>query len=425
MNKERLFTYIGIAAIILLLFGLGGWYVFLRNETTSIEGAASARGFSVGIPAFLGSRGSTAQNQSGSPEYTGTNSALAQLLGVGELLEGATTETPEVGVGETPATRRPPRFWRVTAAPVAGAAFTTGTSSRLRYVERASGHVFDANPQTGDVGRLTNTLTPRVYEALVGNDVVVERVLEDGVPTSLSGKIGTTTGGLSELVLENLGTDIQDIAVTSSSDLILIARAGSESHLIRSAWDGSAPQQLLAIPGGDFRVQNAGDVTILVERTGSGIAGSAFQTSPSLIPIIGNILGLALKAQAGSDAILFSSDDGAQLRLFARLGNASVVPIPLTTTAEKCVWGSGTTAYCAAPRETIPAFFHDRWYRGEIHTEDNWYTIDAAAATAATLFTIEGGVGMDIENPLIDPSGEYLAFQNARDKSLWMLRIKE
>jgi|GEM_PF-1013825 len=427
MDKDRIITYIGVAAIILLLFGLGGWYLFLRNETTAIEGEASARGFAVGIPAFLGSRGSTAENQSGTAENIGTgSSAFARLLGFGKPLEGEKADGAADGeAAKAESERRAPRFWRVTLSPVAGASFTTGSSTRLRYVERASGHVFDADPRTGNVTRITNTLTPRVYEAFVGNDTVVQRVLEDGAPATLSGRIGRTTDGLAELTLSSLGSDIEDIVVTSASDLLLIARAGTARHLIRSAWDGSNPKQLLAIPAGDFRIQDAGSHIVLVERTGSGTPGAAFQASSVLTPIISNILGLSLKAQAKSDNILFSSDDGTRLRLFTKLGQASTAEIELATTAEKCVWASGTRAYCAAPRGTVPGLFHDRWYRGEIHTEDNWYAVDAAAATADTLFTIESGTGMDVENPVIDPSGEYLAFQNARDKSLWMLRIKE
>jgi hypothetical protein len=427
MDKERIITYIGVAAIVLLLFGLGGWYLFLRNETTAIEGEASARGFSVGIPAFLGSRGSTAANTGA--EYTGGDgggSAFARLLGFGQPLEGEKAGEAAGGdSGKSESDRRAPRFWRVTAAPVAGAAFTTGTSSRLRYVERASGHVFDADPRTGDVERVTNTLTPRVYEAMVGNDTVVMRTIEDGSPVTLSGKVGEATDGPAELTLTNLGVDVLDIVATPASDLLLIAAAGTGNHLIRAAWDGSAPKQLLAIRGGDFRIQVAGSDIVLVERTGSGIPGSAFRASASLEALVGNILGLSLKAQPGSNNLLYSSDDGTRLRLFAKRGSSSDAEIALATTAEKCVWGSGETAYCAAPRGTIPGLFHDRWYRGEIHTEDSWYTVDAGGGKAATLFTIESGAGIDVENPVIDPSHEYLAFQNARDKSLWMLRIEE
>lgn len=435
MNHERIFTSIGIAAIILLLFGLGGWYFFLRTQTDGIESASSSRGFSIGIPSFVGSRGSTAANtaRSGTAQEftTSPGSAFARLLGIGTSLEGERSETSII----TPPTEsnnssehRAPRFWRVTAAPVAGAAFSYASSTQLRYVERASGNVFDADPRTGDITRVTNTLIPRVYEALIGTQGFVgTRTIEEGKTTTLVGTISTSTeGGIAELSAVNLGIDVDDIVVApQSSDLLLIARGTTGNHLIRSSWNGSNPKQLLALPGGDFRIFPTGNVIILAERAASGIAGNAYRVGAQLVPILRNVPGLTIRTQAATGNILYGEDDGTRLRLFVRLANAAAAEINLATTAEKCVWApEGSKAYCAVPRAT-PARFIDAWYRGDIHTADTWYTVDASSEKTATLFTMDDASGIDVENPIIDPSGQYLAFTNARDKSLWVLRISE
>lgn len=427
MNYERIFTGIGVAAVILLLFGLGGWYLFLRSETAAIENAADARGFSIGIPSFLGTRGSTAENAGGgSQEFTNGSgsSPFAQLLGFGQrLAEEAAPNESTAGTREEP---KAPRFWRVTSAPVAGAAFTAGSSTRLRYVERATGHVFDANPQTGEVTRVTNTLTPRVYEAMIGGTFVVERIVEEGVPATLSGMIGTTSvNGAAELATVSLGKDIRDIVATPS-DIVFITSSQTSNRLVRAKWDGSTPKQLLTLPGGDFRLSSAGKDIILVERAGSGIPGNAYRVASSLVPLIRAVPGLTLQAQGESGNILFSSDDGTNVALFAKLGTAAAVALPSVTTAEKCVWAPrGALAYCAVPQGTLPTEFHDRWYRGEVHTEDVWYVLDTAAVKTNVLFRIDQGSAIDVENPRIDNAGNYIAFQNARDKSLWMLRIAE
>lgn len=433
MNYERIFTYIGIAAIVLLLFGLGGWYLFLRNENSSIENAANARGFSIGIPAFLGSRGSTAANTAGgggaAQEFTDSTggSAFARLLGFGQSTEGDLLTTSSPGEGGK-VEQRAPRFWRVTSAPVAGAAFVAGSSTRLRYVERASGHLFEADPRSGAVTRTSNTLTPRVYEASIGGgNSVVLRVLKDGEPSTLGGRATTTVDNVAELTLTDLGSAVQDIvAYPDVPQLLMIANAGSNNHLIRSNVDGGNPKQLLALPGGDFRIQLAGESIILIERAASGVTGNAYRVAATLVPIVRNIPGLTAKIQAVTQSIILSSDDGARLRLFVEGTNTSRTEIALATTAEKCVWAPrGQTAYCAAPNDTVPPQFLDRWYRGEIHTEDIWYTIDTSTGKANPLFKIDSASAIDVENPIIDPSGEYIAFQNARDKSLWVLRIKE
>lgn len=424
INLERIFTYIGIAAIILLLFGLGGWYLFLERNRSAIEGESTARGFAIGIPSFVGSRGSTAANTS--PENTTpSNSAFARLLGVGQpsLNEAAVIE-PDATREET----RAPRFWRVTAAPVAGAAFSA-TSSILRYVERGSGHVFEADPFTGSVKRITNTLTPRVYEASLGGATsVVLRTIENGSPVTFGGTATTSTqNGTAELNLTNLGTAIEDIvSFANTPEILMLADAGAVTHLIRSRVDGSAPKQLLSLPGGDFRIQLAGENIVLTERAASGILGSAFSVGTTLVPVVKNVPGLTTRVQAKSDSVLYSSDDGTRLRLFANTTNANQKEIPLATIAEKCAWApQGSVAYCAGPQGTIPTTFLDRWYRGEIHTEDVWYKIDTASAKVDTLFRVDSSYVLDVENPTVDPTGKYILFQNARDKSLWILRIAE
>ena len=65
----------------------------------------------------------------------------------------------------------------------------------------------------------------------------------------------------------------------------------------------------------------------------------------------------------------------------------------------------------------------EEWYRGALHTSDAWWKIDVSAGTAQTLYTPDSGTSFDAEHPVIDESGGYIAFTNAADKSLWMLRI--
>ena len=88
-----------------------------------------------------------------------------------------------------------------------------------------------------------------------------------------------------------------------------------------------------------------------------------------------------------------------------RAAGASDAELPITTIAEKCVWESATVAYCAVPQQIPGAGFLTKWYRGEVHTEDVWYTVDAGAAKADKLFTIDSAQAIDVESPAIDPGG--------------------
>src|SRR5262249_13636486 len=102
MNYYSVFKYIGIAAVILLLVGVPGWSFFLRNHATGITGLDEARGFSIAIPSFTGSRSSTAEN-------------IASGSDTESLLSVQTEKS------------RPPRLWKVSTTPIAGAGFVMGS----------------------------------------------------------------------------------------------------------------------------------------------------------------------------------------------------------------------------------------------------------------------------------------------------------
>ncbi|MFZ2720162.1 MAG: hypothetical protein WAZ27_04830, partial [Minisyncoccia bacterium] len=81
--------------------------------------------------------------------------------------------------------------------------------------------------------------------------------------------------------------------------------------------------------------------------------------------------------------------------------------------------------FCAVPQVAPGAGYLTNWHRGKIHTTDSWYRIEAVATTSEKFFEMSIDSAIDVENPFMDGKGEYLVFMNARDKSLWILRITE
>jgi hypothetical protein len=67
------------------------------------------------------------------------------------------------------------------------------------------------------------------------------------------------------------------------------------------------------------------------------------------------------------------------------------------------------------------------WYRGEIHTSDEWWKIDATTGSTTMIYSpkVSNNVSIDVDRPVIDATGNYIAFINAADKSLWMLKIPQ
>jgi hypothetical protein len=121
------------------------------------------------------------------------------------------------------------------------------------------------------------------------------------------------------------------------------------------------------------------------------------------------------------------------------------VSLPIKTISEKCVWapsnapqsgapgghsvaqnviaGKELVAYCAVPVSPVSGTYLRDWYRGAVHSEDSWWKVDVSAGTVERIFSPDANLSLDVENPSIDGNGSYIAFMNAADKSLWMLRI--
>lgn len=393
-RHEKLFTYIGAIATSLLLVGLAGWYFFISSKTNQIENTDIARGFAIGVPSFSGSRGSTSENIAGSAEEP---------------------KPDEV--------QRPPRLWRVSSSPVAGAGFTT--EGKLRYVERSTGYVFDANPETGEVTRRTNRLMPKVYEADVGKEhaVLLRSINEDNAVITFIGELGTsTTDGFVDLEGGTLDIPLSDITLDDDS-IVFLTDTGSKVHLIRAAYDGTDPEELLSLNVGSFLIHNNPNRLILVERAASGVTGSAYEAGRNnLTPLVRNVRGLTLRAHGSSTAILIGREESTLMLSLRPSTDATSVELPIRTTADKCVFAPGVEliAYCAVPDE-VPPEFMTRYAQGLVHTTDAWHKVSLAGTEK--FYMMEDAV--DVENPLVDDSGAYMTFQNARDKSLWLLRIVE
>jgi len=410
MQLSRTLKNILIAGAIAIILGLAAWYFYITAQQRAIEQQDAARGFGTPTQSFESSLGSTYEN-----------------------LVSNISSTFDGGTEEKTATKAP-QLAQVTASPVAGANFIgSGTSTRLRFVERSSGFVFDADPQTVELTRLTNTLVPIMHEALVvENDRLIVRGLDDNgaIATFTAQIVSTSTSAdLQALVLTRLPNDIKTIAAHPGGEGVFYIGEGAQGAVgIRSSWDLSeqTPVFTSALAGWNaFWLAN--DRIVLVQRPASGILGYAYGiTSGRLSPIAYDVPGLTLLPHPTTTALLYGASSGSSLSLSAQIdSSSSAVTLPIRTIADKCVWSpaESAVAFCAVPQSPTPSSFLDLWYRGETHTADAWWRIDAKAASVELVFSPNTSV--DVENPVINKNGTHIAFMNAVDKSLWLLRIAE
>ena len=414
MRTLKATRYVLIGAIILMIAALIAWYVFLRSEQSELAAVDQGRGAGINAPTFGGGIGSTFEN-------------VAASFG----LSGENRDT----------TGAPPRLLNIARSPVSGVGFATlGTTTGLLMLERSTGNLLTASTEQGTLERRTNTLIQDVFETIVlkSGKVIVRSVDAEGRIITTVGEVTATSSATSALAQTRLPDGIRAIAGSpDGNEIFYIIESGEGAVGIRARFDGTNQRELFSSALAGWRVQwPSDDRIVLVQRASDGVPGYAFTINDkgAIASLIRNIPGLTLLAHRSEDAFLYGSASGA-LALYAKVGEASAVLLPVRTVADKCVWAPSSAkategrpaslvAYCAVPQSTPPPNFLDAWYRGEAHTSDTWWRVDVSAATAEQLFPA-GSIAIDVEEPTIDANGEYIAFRNAIDKSPWLLRIKE
>jgi hypothetical protein len=417
--------------LVLLLGGLAGWYYYLHSQEQTTAANTAASGLGGATPSFNGTTGSTQADQAIATQSFGT---------------GAVTSSGSSGTSTQ-------ELWEADKAAVAGMGFvTTQTDEHLYYVERANGYVFSAHPSSASTERLTDTLMPKIYQALfAGDGSVIERSIDQGGNvTTFLGTISTSTAIASSssnvsraiaqeasvtpaaLVGSYLAPDIQEIAMDPLTRelfyLVVDPKGGIDG--ITQLWDGTKKSHVFTSIVGSWRPMIGNDgVLSLLESPADGMPGYAYKVSTSgvLTPLVRNVPGLTVLSKASSALLLYGSSSGVSLSLFA---SATGTPrlLPLATVADKCVWlpGSSEIAYCAVPTALAPANFLDAWYKGSAHTSDDWWAIDLSLGTAKRIYSPSAdNVSLDVEDPTIDASGNYIAFINATDQSLWVLHVAQ
>ena len=180
-----------------------------------------------------------------------------------------------------------PRFRKLWSEPVAGAAFAENASgsTTVHFVERATGHVYEASPTSTRTVRLTNTTIPKVQEArFVSPDRILVRYLRDddtietfaGTILPPPEPIGTSTEeAVGELSGQFLPVNILGVASVGNS-LFYLTSSGSGVRGIVSGFDGSGAREVFSSPVRDWIVESVSGSTVAL--TTKAAATPSFST---------------------------------------------------------------------------------------------------------------------------------------------------
>ncbi|OHB09855.1 MAG: hypothetical protein A3G05_00875 [Candidatus Zambryskibacteria bacterium RIFCSPLOWO2_12_FULL_45_14] len=409
---------ISITVLLILLVTFFGWYLIVKSPDSSAE---AIRGI---LP--FGTAGDTGQ------PTTNPSTPL-----------GASDQSTTDEFGKPTAS-----LFRISMEPVAGAVILNkGTSTVVvRYVDRATGHIYESNLTTLAKTKITNQTLPKIYEAYFRSDgnAVLFRSLQNDSDTVENFSLSLTppkatlastsspqaTDGLYTVSATALRGDINAVAVGSGNTLFYALR--DTKTLVSSAFNGTGVKTLFTSPFTDWHLVPVGNNLVIYTKASAYVPGYAYTlntASRTLTKIIGPLNGLTVRPNASGNRILYSYTEGSGTKLFANnLQSKDVSEIFPPTLAEKCVWSVKNVGvvFCGAPTSGLGSGEPDNWYRGATHFSDRIWRFDTNTDIAEVLAEPKQNLDIDIDvlDLKLSPNEDYLIFINKNDLTLWGLKLE-
>lgn len=377
----------------------------------------------------------SAQNQTGNNATT-TAKTFSPFGGTGN--SGTTTgfssttqsTAPATNANQLNYTQKLRELWN---QPTAGAGILDSKAgSSVRFVDKATGFVYETQLFSPIQNRLSNTTLPLAYSAVwdAKNSSFVAQYLNGNTVSTnvLSLKSGTTTD--QTLTGFSLGTNINSVSVFSETIFYLQTYTG-QSLGFTSTIDGKSKKQIWKSPLDELSAQMVSANSIaLTTKPYQNVPGFTYlvnATNGSSKKLLGNIPGLVTLVSPDASKVLYSSQTGASNMFLFDTKTGGTISITPATFPEKCVWSNKDTniVYCAVPENTLDGTSLTSWYMGQISFTDDIWKYDLKQNTASIIehLTVDAGEQVDVIKPMLSVSEQYLIFTNKTDGTLWSLDL--
>lgn len=374
-----------------------------------------------------------------------------QTGGSGE--EGGGTRPPPPSTGAS-GTQTIPALRKISSSPVAGlVSFTRDSTPIIRYVERGTGHVYEARADRLETERLSNTTVKAVAEALWapgGESLLMRYAREDSeeietvfaklVKGSAAAATSTRSTPSGEIIQAPYDLSLQflernilfPVILPAKEEFFYFLSRDDGAHGYRARLDGTKKTEVFTSPLREWLAGWPTEKNLLLSAKPSGTsAGSAYlyELSTKTMRKIAGGLGLTVLVNPTLEYALVGEVVGSRPTMSSlTLKSGEKLDLGLNTLPEKCLWSRKTKglAYCAVP-ETLPqAIYPDAWYQGRISFNDMIWKIQLPEGTGETVdLPAPAGTTFDMIDLALDPTESYLYFRNKTDGSLWSLQLQE
>ncbi|MCK4386785.1 MAG: hypothetical protein KAV41_01710 [Candidatus Pacebacteria bacterium] len=330
-----------------------------------------------------------------------------------------------------------PLLRQITPEPVAGAILFRAEKMgedeyAIRYLEKATGHIYETTTKTVALKRLSNTTIPQVRDALwLDETSLLVRYLDDDIIKTFSAQLIQDDAGEQKLEGEFLRDDIKEI-IKFGGKIFYLIDGGEGSLGIISDPNGENKKQLFTSPLREWLIAPVDKQRVsFTTKPAAGVRGYSFlfnTKTNSFDKVLDNKLNLSTLTNSVLDILYFQNGSlGPKLYIYDNQKKINR-RLPLSAFPEKCLWSADNVhIYCGLPSGDLSNKDLDRWYKGQTSFSDDIWKIDTETDALELLISPAefSSAQIDAIKMSSDENEEYLLFINKKDFSLWSLRLKK
>jgi len=419
--KKLIFTTI----IILLLAAIGGgvyyWYFYIQNPDI------------VAIPT----------NNAAPTTFSPFNNTSAPVV-TEPVVTAPVSQSTTTIVVDNVEVYKVPKLRQISQSPVSGLfASSTASTSIVRFMDRGTGHVYEASNASEEVVKISNTTLPKIYEAYGnknGTNYII-RYLKDETDiisnfyTELRSTGTSTSQTPYELKGKYLSPDIRQVAIAPTGDKVFtwnIEDGNGVGYI--STFDEKTRTKVYTSPLTKVNVDWPTATTLTISTKASSVASGYMYSVDSKTgeskTLVGGLRGLTGKLSKDGTKVLYSysTNDGFNTKIL-NIKSATSTNVIFRTLSEKCTWSElrKNEIYCAVPTLIADSNYPDDWYTGKTAFIDQIWHLDTTTGEAHQLANILNITEelVDAINLTLDPKENTLYFINKYDLTLWALDLNQ
>ena len=337
--------------------------------------------------------------------------------------------------GDTPGEREAgpvPDLREVSTSPVSGGyLFEQDEVTMIRFIDRATGNVYETEAESSAVKRVTNTTVPGIQEVLWANEnEFIVRYLDGGTIETFFVSLDPDAEGEQPLNGSFVSSFDRGSIDAAGENVFAVFENESGSNLVISNPNGGSPRSVLSSSIRSWVPLQSNAGLFVQTAPAANAEGSLYTISNgALVKAARSFLGFTAQVSPnGKYAFIATAGQDTIGSLLVDLEENEEYASAIDTLPEKCVFVSsdGSELYCGASIFLESAVYPDDWFLGTTSFSDDIWHVKPLEGVAEFLATGDDvNETFDVWQPSVSPDGNYFLFINKNDLSLWSLRIPE